>query len=194
MRSRIAELLAVQNPGRNFMPYMGTFHGICVRLLRADGESIGIPKSFVIYDSDDSRGAVKQVMKQLKIDPKQYNPRRIAGLISGAKNQLITAEEYVGTANGQAQKIAAEVYPRYQKILKEAKALDFDDLLMKTVHMFQQDEMVRKKWQQQFRYILIDEYQDTNNSQYSLAKILAADHNNLCVVGDDWQSIYSWRC
>jgi DNA helicase-2/ATP-dependent DNA helicase PcrA len=193
MRSRIAELLAVQNPGRNFMPFMGTFHGICVRLLRIDGESIGIPKSFIIFDSDDSRGAVKQVMKQLKIDPKQYNPRRIAGLISGAKNQLITAEEYAGTANGQAQKIAAEVYPRYQKLLSEAKALDFDDLLMKTVHMFQRDETVRKKWQQQFRYILIDEYQDTNNSQYTLAKILAADHQNLCVVGDDWQSIYSWR-
>ena len=192
MRERIAQLLKTPSH-RGFMPFMGTFHSICVRLLRQDGESIGINRNFIIFDSDDSRSAIKKAMRELKIDTKQYEPRRIAGLISGAKNELITATEYKGVANGPAQEIAADVYSRYQKLLHDARALDFDDLLMRTVQMFKNNKQILAKWQRQFQYIMIDEYQDTNTVQYQFAKLLAASHHNLCVVGDDWQSIYSWR-
>ncbi len=192
MRERIAQLLHVP-AHRGFMPFMGTFHSICVRLLRQDGEAVGVNRNFIIFDSGDSKAAIKHAMRDLKIDTKQYDPRRIAGLISGAKNELITASEYKGIANGPVQETAASVYARYQTLLNEARALDFDDLLMRTVQMFRAHKDILSKWQRQFRYIMIDEYQDTNTVQYQFAKLLAASHHNICVVGDDWQSIYSWR-
>ncbi|HEX3568503.1 MAG TPA: UvrD-helicase domain-containing protein [Candidatus Saccharimonadales bacterium] len=193
MRERVATLAGASAENRGFMPYMGTFHSICVRLLRQDGESIGIPRSFVIFDESDRLAAVKRASKQLMIDEKAFPPRVIAGMISSAKNELISPEEYDSSANSPAARTAAKVFPLYQSILKEASALDFDDLINRTVGMLQHQKEVRAKWQNQFAYIMIDEYQDTNAAQYRLVKLLTNEHNNIAVVGDDWQSIYSWR-
>ena len=193
MRARVAELLGENPDNRGFMPYMGTFHGICVRLLRQDGEHIGISRSFVIFDESDRQAAVKQASKQLMIDEKAFPARVIGGLISSAKNELLTPEQYHPTANSPAQKVTAQVYPLYQQALKEASALDFDDLINQTVRLFRTVPEIRAKWQQQFKYIMIDEYQDTNLAQYQLVNLLTNDQRNIAVVGDDWQSIYSWR-
>ena len=193
MRARVAELLGENPDNRGFMPYMGTFHGICVRLLRQDGEHIGIPRSFVIFDESDRQAAVKQASKQLMVDEKAFTARVIGGLISSAKNELLSPEEYRATAASPAQQVAAQVYPLYQRALRDASALDFDDLINQTVQLFVQHPEIRAKWQQQFTYIMIDEYQDTNAAQYQLVKLLTNDQHNIAVVGDDWQSIYSWR-
>ncbi|HVS58147.1 MAG TPA: UvrD-helicase domain-containing protein [Candidatus Saccharimonadales bacterium] len=193
MRERVAHLLGQSADNRAFMPYMGTFHSICVRILRQDGESVGIPRSFVIFDESDRQAAVKQVSKQLMIDEKSFPARTLSGLISSAKNEMMTPEEYAGTASSPAAREAARVFPLYEKSLKNASALDFDDLINRTVRMLQTQPEVRKKWQSQFTYIMIDEYQDTNAAQYKLVKLLTNEHNNIAVVGDDWQSIYSWR-
>ncbi len=193
MRGRVALLLGENAENRGFMPYMGTFHGICVRLLRQDGESVGIPRSFVIFDEADRQAAVKQVSKQLMIDEKAFTARTLSSLISSAKNEMLTPEEYARTAASPAQQNAARVYPLYQKALKEASALDFDDLINRTVAMLKSQSEVRKKWQRQFKYVMIDEYQDTNAAQYALVKLLTDQDKNIAVVGDDWQSIYSWR-
>lgn len=196
MRGRVYKIMAGANeaaPSRGWMPFMGTFHSICVRLLRLDGQYIQIPPNFVIFDTLDQATAVKEAMKRLKIDTKQYSPKVISSLISSAKNEMLSPEDYATTAGTPNQKVAAEVYSSYQRILRDANALDFDDLLLKTVKMLQDVPEVRAKWQKHFSHILIDEYQDTNAAQYTIVKILAEKHNNICVVGDDWQSIYSWR-
>lgn len=193
MRGRVAMLLGENSDNRSFMPYMGTFHGICVRLLRQDGETIGIPRSFVIFDESDRLAAVKQVSKQLHIDEKTFPPRTLSGLISSAKNDMLSSEEYSGIAASPAQQAAAQVFPGYQRVLKEASALDFDDLINRTVNMLETQPSIRQKWQQQFKYIMIDEYQDTNAAQYKLVNLLTNVDKNIAVVGDDWQSIYSWR-
>lgn len=193
MRERVASLLSENADNRGFMPYMGTFHSICVRILRQDGEHVGLPRNFVIFDESDRQSAIKQAMKQLFIDEKQFKPSSIAGMISGAKNELITPSEYSASASLPAQKVAAQVFPIYERSLKEAAALDFDDLIGKTVEMLSEHKEIREKWANQFKYIMIDEYQDTNSAQYKLIKLLTNQNQNLCVVGDDWQSIYSWR-
>jgi DNA helicase-2/ATP-dependent DNA helicase PcrA len=193
MRERVAQLLAENPDNRGFMPYMGTFHGICVRLLRQDGEAVGIPRSFVIFDESDRQAAIKQASKQLMIDEKTFPARVISSLISNAKNDMITPQEYHGIANSPAQQAAAKVYPVYEQALKDASALDFDDLISRTVQMLKNHKEIREKWRQQFKYIMIDEYQDTNLAQYQLVNMLTNDNKNIAVVGDDWQSIYSWR-
>ena len=193
MRERVAVLLGQSSENRSFMPYMGTFHGICVRLLRQDGEHVGIPRSFVIFDESDRQAAVKQALKQLSIDEKSFPPRMLGALISSAKNEMLSPTEYSSTANGPAQKAAAQVYPLYERALHDASALDFDDLINRTVSLLETQPEIRKKWQQQFKYIMIDEYQDTNAAQYKLVKLLTNADKNIAVVGDDWQSIYSWR-
>jgi DNA helicase-2/ATP-dependent DNA helicase PcrA len=193
MRARVAGLLNENPDNRSFLPFMGTFHGVCVRFLRQDGEYIGIPRTFVIYDESDRLAAVKQVSKNLSIDEKSFPPRVIASLISSAKNEAMSPSEYSGKANSPAQKVAAQVYPGYQKTLKEAGALDFDDLISKTLKLFSDVEEIRNKWRNHFKFIMIDEYQDTNSAQYQLIKLLVNDKHNIAVVGDDWQSIYSWR-
>ncbi len=193
MRERVARLLGERADNRSFMPYMGTFHSICVRLLRQDGEHIGLPRNFVIFDESDRLSAIKQASRQLHIDEKSFPPRVIGSMISNAKNDLATPEDYAGMGSTPAHRTAAQVYPLYQKILKDAGALDFDDLIARTVNMLQTQTEVRNKWQTQFKYIMIDEYQDTNAAQYQLVKLLTGPHNNIAVVGDDWQSIYSWR-
>jgi DNA helicase-2/ATP-dependent DNA helicase PcrA len=193
MRERVAHLLGQNPDNRSFMPFMGTFHSICVRLLRQDGEHAGIPKNFVIFDESDRLSAIKQACKTAMIDEKSFPPRTLGSLISNAKNDLVTPSEFLGIGSGPVHRTAAQIYPLYQKILKDNAALDFDDLIGRTVHLLQTQEQICKKWQEQFRYIMIDEYQDTNAAQYKLVKLLTASHQNIAVVGDDWQSIYSWR-
>lgn len=180
-------------PPRSFMPWMGTFHSICVRMLRYDGEHIGIPKNFVILDESDRLGFIKSVMKEQNISEKNYSPRSVASLISSAKNEGLTAVEYADTAQLPLQKIVASVFPRYETMKKNAKALDFDDLLLEAVRLLADVSPLRELWQKRFQYIMVDEYQDTNKVQYRLIKLLAGATENICVVGDDWQSIYSWR-
>ena len=190
MRERVARLLGENADNRSFMPYMGTFHGICVRILRQDGEHVGVPRTFVIFDESDRLSAVKQASKQLMIDEKSFPPRVLASIISSAKNEMTTPAEYASSpGSSPAQRTAAQVYPMYEKALKEASALDFDDLINRTVHMLQTQPEIRKKWQHQFKYIMIDEYQDTNAAQYKLVKLLTNQDNNIAVVGDDWQCL-----
>lgn len=193
MRERLAGLLGESADNRFFMPWMGTFHSICVRLLRMDGLAIGIDARFVIYDEDDRLGLIKQAMKSAQITDKDIKPRAIAATISKAKNDLLTAEDFSDSATGLNQQKIAEVFLAYEKLLRKAGALDFDDLLIKTVELLSTNQAIRKKWQDQFRYILIDEYQDTNAVQYALIRLLINHDRNICVVGDDAQSIYSFR-
>lgn len=193
MRERVAVLLGENPENRSFMPYMGTFHSICVRLLRQEGEHIGIPHNFVIFDESDRLSAVKQACKTAMIDEKSFPPRTLSSMISSAKNELISPEVFMNSGDGPAHRAAAQIYPLYQKVLKDAGALDFDDLIGRTVYLLQTQKSIREKWQQQFKYIMIDEYQDTNAAQYKLVKLLTGTSKNVAVVGDDWQSIYSWR-
>jgi DNA helicase-2/ATP-dependent DNA helicase PcrA len=192
MRERLSQLIKQPND-RSFMPWMGTFHGICVRLLRMDGQFIDVPRNFVIYDEDDRQGLVKQVMKQLSITDKDMKPSAVSGAISSAKNAMQNPAEYEASAHYPFQKNVAKVYELYEKRRKEAKALDFDDLLLEAVNLLQNNAEIRAKWRNHFKHIMIDEYQDTNAAQYQLVKLLVNDERNICVVGDDWQSIYSWR-
>lgn len=193
MRSRLGLLLGRDASHWGFMPWMGTFHSICVRLLRLDGEKIGIARNFVIYDEADRLGLIKQIMKARHMSEKELQPRAVSSTISGAKNELIDPAEFAATANYGKQKYIAEIYAAYESARREASALDFDDLLSETVRMLREAPDVRDKWQAQFKHVLIDEYQDTNAAQYNIVKLLVNDRRNLCVVGDDWQSIYSWR-
>lgn len=192
MRTRVAKLLSATNQ-RGFMPFTGTFHGICARILRLDGEQIGVARDFIIFDQADAVTAVAQACKQHHIDTKRFNPRSLQSVISAQKNELITPELFSGYATTPLLKTVASVWPTYQRLLVEASALDFDDILCRTVELLSTQATIRKKWRQQFRYIMIDEYQDTNTAQYKFIRLITAPHNNLCVVGDDWQSIYSWR-
>ncbi len=187
MRSRVLQLLGQNPANRSFLPFMGTFHSICVRLLKREAAEAKLPANFVIFDSQDSLSAIKQAMRGLGVSEKEFAPRMIQGLISSAKNELIGPKSYADLASGQAGQVAAKVYPAYQRLLKEAAAFDFDDLIFETVKMLRNYPDILKKYQQQFRYIMIDEYQDTNGAQYQLTKLLAAEHHNICVVGDDWQ-------
>lgn len=193
MRERLGKLLGRSGEDRSWAPYLGTFHGICVRLLRVDGSHVGVPSNFVIFDESDRLAGVKQICKELHIDEKTYAPRQIASLISSAKNEMVLPEEYRGLANSPLEQVVADVYPLYQRLLKRGGALDFDDLISKTVTMMSDNQAIREKWQKTFAYIMIDEYQDTNAAQYKLIKMLVNQSKNLAVVGDDWQSIYSWR-
>lgn len=174
-------------------PTMGTFHSICSRILRREIEAIGFGSNFTIYDASDQQTLVKKIMKDMGLDTKQISPNAIHWQISSAKNLLLTPESFRETVSDAMGEVAADVYPKYMEELKAANALDFDDLIMMTVRLFQQYEEVLKKYQDLWKYILVDEYQDTNQAQYQLVTLLAQAHQNICVVGDDAQSIYSWR-
>ncbi len=187
MKQRIEKLVG-QKP-----PWMGTFHAISARILRRDGHHIGIPVDFVIYDTDDQLSVIKGVCEKLDLNTKNFNPKTILGMISSAKNELVSPSEYRGLARGLFQETAAEVYGYYQKALRGNNALDFDDLLMEVVRLFTEHPETLEKYQRQFLYILIDEYQDTNKAQYQFSKLLASAHRNICVVGDASQAIYGWR-
>ena len=176
--------------------WASTFHSACVRILRRDIERLGFASSFTIYDTDDSLRVIKDCMKDLNVDDKQFPPRSVLGCISRAKDALKLAEEYLAecerAGDFRLTKIA-KIYVEYQRRLWEASALDFDDIILHTVRLLQQFDDVREYYQKKFRYVLIDEYQDTNNLQYLLASTLAGGYENFCVVGDDDQSIYRFR-
>lgn len=174
--------------------WVSTFHSTCVRILRRHIESLGYTTNFTIYDSDDQKTLMRQVLKTLELDSKLYKDRAMLGIISTAKNELVTAAEFERDAAGDfRQKKTAEVYKEYQNRLKQNNALDFDDLIMKTVQLFESNAEVLNYYRERFKYILVDEYQDTNTAQFKLISLLAGKYKNLCVVGDDDQSIYKFR-
>lgn len=189
MKSRLGSLLGDQAKGL----WVGTFHAICARLLRESGRVIGVEPNFLVYDDSDQVDVIKQVLKSLDIDEKQFPARQISYAISRAKEKLLGPEEFEKKAFEFFDRVVARVYPRYQEALQLANALDFDDLLLKMIQLLQHDAQILERYQDRFRYILIDEYQDVNYAQYVLVQLLAKKHHNLCVVGDDDQSIYSFR-
>lgn len=195
MRTRIQQLL---NPSHqpstiDHQPFAGTFHSFCARTLRQYAHFLDLPHSFIIYDQGDQKDTVKKALEQLGFDPKTQQPGKILYYISQAKNELISPSEYLALARTSIQEITAKVYPAYQKLLKKYNALDFDDLLVLVVRLLSNNGQVRHNLQEQFKHILVDEYQDTNKAQYLLTKLLVGGNKNLTVVGDASQSIYSWR-
>jgi DNA helicase-2/ATP-dependent DNA helicase PcrA len=189
IRNRVGSLLA----GKTELPWSGTFHSICARVLRKDGYLIGIPPSYVIFDTDDQESLIKNIIKDFGIDPKKFHPKAVSETISSAKSELITPSTYDSYAHGYFQKTVAKIYPEYQKRLKNINAVDFDDLLVETVNLFQQIPEQLAKYNNIFKYILVDEYQDTNKAQYVLTKLLSQESRNLFVVGDMSQAIYGFR-
>lgn len=190
MRDRLEQLIPINGS----LPYMGTFHGVCVKILRIEAEAAGLNRNFLIYDSDDQISLIRRVMKNLKLNEnKALKPKSIQAIISSEKNKGNGPEEYAANAFYPNQRDIAEIFRAYEDEKKKAAALDFDDLLTRTLELFSKNDNVRKKWQKKFEHILIDEYQDTNLVQYQLIKLLVNEKRNICVVGDDWQSIYSWR-
>ncbi len=197
MKNRIQKLLSQDNHTPRSLgevgPFAGTFHSLCVKILRIHGKEIEIPNNFVIYDEQDALDVIRDIMKRLDISTKSFNPGAVLHTISEAKNELISAVEYPQYARGYFQETVSRVYLEYQKTLKDAAALDFDDLLIKTIQLFEKIPQVLGKYQEQYHYVLVDEYQDTNKAQYVLTKMLSGRYKNLCVVGDASQSIYRWR-
>jgi DNA helicase-2/ATP-dependent DNA helicase PcrA len=170
---------------------LGTFHAICARILRMDGQAIGVDKKFVIYDDDDQISLIKRSLQALALDPKQFAPRALQSVISNAKSQMLGPADLPGKS--YFEEVTRRVYERYQQLLSDSSALDFDDLLMKTVLLFRQNKEVLERYQSRYMHIQVDEFQDTNLVQYELVKLLAGKYRNICVVGDPDQSIYSWR-
>ncbi|HET9162157.1 MAG TPA: UvrD-helicase domain-containing protein [Solirubrobacterales bacterium] len=189
MRERVEALV-----GRSARAmWVTTFHSACARMLRADAERLGYSRGFTIYDESDSLRMLKRCMEELRVDPKRYPPRAIRSQISGAKNQLVDADAYSQAAGSVFEETAAGVFHRYEKRMLEANAMDFDDLLVRTVNALERFEEVRERWRRTFRHVLVDEYQDTNHAQYRLLQLLTSEHGNLMVVGDEDQSIYGFR-
>lgn len=174
--------------------WVSTFHSTCVRILRRYIEVLGYKRSFTIYDADDQRALMREIIKFLDLDPKKYKERAFLNVISNAKDELIGPEEYARRAQGdKMREIYARAYQEYEKRLRDANALDFDDLICKTIQMFQENQDILSYYQNRFRYIMVDEYQDTNTAQFKFISLLASKYENLCVVGDDDQSIYKFR-
>jgi len=189
MRARLEDLLGVgQAPA-----WMGTFHSICGRILRRDGHLIGVDRSFVVYDQADRLSAIKRSMQKLRLDEKKFPPNAVSNSISHAKNEMLGPVEFGRGANDYFSEVVSRVYPVYEAEMRTASALDFDDMLLMAVRLLQQDPTALAKWQSRFRQVLVDEYQDTNKVQYTMVKLLAEKHRNICVVGDDDQSIYRFR-
>jgi DNA helicase II / ATP-dependent DNA helicase PcrA len=172
---------------------LGTFHAICARILRRDGKAIGIDSGFIIYDENDQTNLIKRALQELNIDPKQYVPRAILSAISASKSRMLSPQDCTKSSHSYFDEVVARVYERYQQLLAESQALDFDDLLMRTVLLFRNHPDVLAKYQERYIHVMVDEFQDTNVTQYELIKQLAGKYRNICVVGDPDQSIYSWR-
>lgn len=189
MRTRLAELVGSASRAMWVM----TFHALCVRILRRDAELIGYSPSFTIYDEDDRKRMVSTVLTSLDVDLKRFPPSGFIGRISAAKNDMVSCEEYRAAASSPPEKLAAKVFVEYERRMRDANAMDFDDLLVLAARLFEQHPEALERWRSRFSHILVDEYQDTNRAQYVLVNMLAASHRNLMVVGDDDQSIYSWR-
>ncbi|MFH1175460.1 MAG: UvrD-helicase domain-containing protein [bacterium] len=189
MRQRVAGLLGDQHK----MPFVGTFHSTCVRILRVEYKNLGLPSGFLIYDTDDQLAVLKESIKEAGVSVDQFKPNSVLAAISSAKNKLQTPEDFLANTSGYFEEISVKCYEIYQNKLNKAGALDFDDLIMKTTLLFKQNAELLKKYQEFFKFVLVDEYQDTNHSQYMFTGMLADKYKNICVVGDDWQSIYKWR-
>jgi len=189
MRDRIAEQLGEEPRGL----WVGTFHSICARLLRREGDRLPRGARFTIYDEDDSRRALKQAMEEVDLDPARWAPNALRARISDAKNALVGPDEYATQAFDLMSRAVAKVYPAYEKVLVRSNAYDFDDLLFHTVRLVEDHEDIGDRYAERFLHVLVDEYQDTNHAQYRIVRRLAKGHGNLCVVGDDDQSIYGWR-
>src|SRR5438105_53426 len=170
-----------------------TFHAACARILRREHTHLGVPSHFSIYDEGDTERLIAMCLKQANVDPKRYPPRAVAAVIGRAKDNLVTPQEYERQASTHYEQTVASIYSEYQRRLRSAGALDFDDIIMGTVRLFQDHPQVLEHYQERFSYVLIDEYQDTNRAQYHLVNLLAAKHRNICVVGDADQGVYSWR-
>lgn len=175
------------------LPWIATFHAMCAKIMRRESKYLGFSNKFVIYDSQDQLDAIKDAMSKINVSTKDFKPYSVLATISGAKNELLPASEYINFARGYFQETVAKIYPVYQAILRANDALDFDDLILHVIKLFRENPLLLQKYQSRFRYILIDEYQDTNRAQYVLTKMLAGRWKNICVVGDFSQSIYSWR-
>lgn len=187
MKERIIALTA-------HMPYFaGTFHSFAVKLLRVEGKHLGLSDHFVIYDTDDQKDLIKTILDDQNINPDSYNPSALLGQISEAKNQMMTPTEYEAIARGEFQEMAAKVYRLYEEYLTKAQALDFDDLLIKSVKLLAEFPSVRMSWQNRLKFVFVDEWQDTNKIQYKLVKLLVGDRGLVTAVGDASQSIYGWR-
>ena len=187
MKKRIGKLAQI-TPG-----FAGTFHSFCVRVLRIDGDKINIPQNFVIYDGEDTKSALKEVLAKLNLSADSFSPSVLAGVISEAKSQMLTPAQFAEIAQGGWQEKAFGVYSEYEKFLKKAGALDFDDLLLKTVALFEKSPETLSHWQEKLTHVYVDEWQDTNKIQYKLTKQIVGDGQNITAVGDAAQSIYSWR-
>jgi len=172
---------------------LGTFHAICARILRREAGGIGLNPRFVIYDAEDQLNAIKQSLQDIDLDPKQYSPHAIQSVISSAKSRLLNPQQYSEQVQSYFEEIVQRVYEQYQGLLSKSEALDFDDLLMRTAHLFENHPAILSRYQSRYVHILVDEFQDTNLAQYALIKQLAGKYKNICVVGDPDQSIYSWR-
>ena len=189
MQSRVINI--VGDYAKNMQ--ISTFHSFGLRILRENVDILGYDKNFVIMDSDDSLTVVKKILKELDLDPKMFNPNAIRNKISSCKNELVSPKEYERFASSEFEKVVLEVYIKYENKLKNNNSVDFDDLLILPIKLFKSHEDILDKYQERFKYILVDEYQDTNEAQYILTKLLASKYRNICVVGDENQSIYSFR-
>jgi len=193
MKERIDKLLLEIDLPQREKPLVGTFHSVCARILRQNGHNIGIPPNFVIYDTIDMRDAVKLAMERAGVASSKLRPASVAAAISSAKNQMLDPIKYASFAHGYYQEGVARTYPIYQEILRANAALDFDDLLIETIRLLSENKVVLARYQDTFSHVLVDEYQDTNTAQYLLTRLLGGKYNNICVVGDFSQSIYSFR-
>lgn len=189
MKERLYKLVGVISK----YSQVSTFHSFGLRILRENCEQLGYASNFIIMDSDDSLSVIKKILKEFNLDPKQYNPNAIRNKISSCKNELVTPEEYEKFAIGEYEKVVLKVYQKYEKTLKRNNSIDFDDLLILPIKLFREHPSILQKYQEKFKYILIDEYQDTNEAQYILTKMISAKYKNICCVGDNDQSIYSFR-
>ena len=189
MKDRVAQLIGDIVRGI----WVSTFHSACVQILRAHADKIGYRRNFQIFDTADQLVVVKEALQELNLDPKHFEPKAILASISNAKNELLDPSDFDDKAADFWQRQVSRVYHLYQQKLVQNNGLDFDDLIMQTVHLFRTHPSVLKSYQERFRYVLVDEYQDTNHAQYVLVSLLVAQHRNLCVVGDDDQSIYGFR-
>ena len=193
MKERINKLLSTNYNLLSTVPFAGTFHSFCARLLRIDGERIGIPRSFLIYDDNDQKDLIKQILQKLDLPKEYYNPGSISAQISEAKTMMLSPLEYAEVTRGKNQEKIFLIYNEYEKELKKAGALDFDDLLLRGVEILKEDKFTLEKWQSKLTQIFVDEWQDTNKVQYKLTKLLVGGRKNLTAVGDAAQSVYSWR-
>ena len=172
---------------------ISTFHSFGLYIIKNNYDKLGYKQNFTIMDSDDTLTIIKKIMKEMNLDSKIYNPKAIRNSISSAKNELVKSGDYSKFVGNDFENIVFEVYKKYENVLIQNNALDFDDLLMKPILLFNNNPNVLKKYQERFKYILVDEYQDTNQAQYILIKMLSSKYKNICVVGDNDQAIYSWR-